>query len=86
MKKFKIMRMLKEFEVPESVICDICKKEFTYEKDEMEIQEFVHIRYIGGYGAVFGDGNLVELDICQHCLKEQFNQFVRINNGVDCNE
>ena len=59
--------------------CDICGREADIEKDWMEFGEFVSIDTIGGYGSVFGDGNSVEIDICQHCLKEQLGKFIRIN-------
>jgi hypothetical protein len=29
-------------------------------------------------GAVFGDGELVELDMCQYCFKKKLGKFVRI--------
>lgn len=50
-----------------SIVCDICKREYT---DDMELQEFVFIDSIGGYNSVFGDGNKIQFDICQHCLKK----------------
>lgn len=56
--------------VPISLICDKCKKEYFYNKDEdiFEIQEFHHINFQGGYSSIFGDGKIVSYDICQHCL------------------
>lgn len=76
MEKFKILRMTKEVSVPDVVICDVCKKEFSYEKDDMEIQEFVYIKFRGGYSSVFGDGTRIQLDICQHCIKEKLGEFI----------
>lgn len=65
-------------EVAVSVVCDVCGKSFSMEDDVFEVQEFVHIRLHGGYGSVFGDGDLVELDMCQHCLKKHLGEYVRI--------
>ena len=59
-----------------SITCDKCGK--TFEND-LEIQEFHHIDYFGGYGSVFGDMNKVECDICQHCLKEMIGDIIRVN-------
>jgi hypothetical protein len=56
--------------IPIKVICDACKKEFDVKDEVFEVQEFVHIREIGGYGSVFGDGESIEYDICQRCLKK----------------
>ena len=46
--------------------CDVCKKKYT---DMYEIQEFYTINLVGGYRSVFGEGNEVNVDLCQHCLK-----------------
>jgi hypothetical protein len=57
-------------QVPSIITCDICKKEYNYATDIMEIQEFQHINIFGGYASVFGDGAKITKDICQHCLKK----------------
>jgi len=64
-----------------SITCDVCDKSYTYntESDNIfETQEFIHISNVVGYGSIFGDGNRIELDICQHCLKEKLGQYIRI--------
>ena len=77
--KYKTIKMLKEINTPDSIVCDVCKKEFPYTNSEMETQEFTMIHYRGGYGSIFGDGNEVELHMCQNCLKEKLGEYVRIN-------
>jgi len=74
----KYKKVMKEQEVYDSVICDKCKTEFYYneQKDELETQEFCYIRFIGGYNSVFGDGNEVKIDLCQHCLKELIGDLI----------
>jgi antitoxin CcdA len=59
-------------------ICDDCGKKVTYEDykngiepDVWEWQEFYHIWFTGGYGSIFGDGEEVKIDLCQHCLKKR---------------
>ncbi|MFH1685049.1 MAG: hypothetical protein ABH983_01970 [Candidatus Micrarchaeota archaeon] len=49
-------------------VCDVCGKEYDPNKDIIEVQEFYHIKFTGGYGSLFGDGSRVECDICQSCL------------------
>lgn len=75
MKTYK--KITQETEVPVSLICDVCKKEYDYEKDVMEIQEFNWIGFTGGYGSVFGDNVTFYLDICQHCLNDKLGQYLR---------
>jgi hypothetical protein len=57
-----------------AIQCDICKKQYT---DILELQEFILIEEVGGYGSVIGDGTAYEVDICQHCFKEKLGQFLR---------
>lgn len=64
--------------VVSSITCDICQRRFSFEDDVFEVQEFTHIRKTGGYGSVFGDGDSIELDMCQHCLKEKLGGYIRI--------
>ena len=57
-----------------TVKCDKCKKEYN---NIMEIQEFVKVRFVGGYSSIFGDGTRVMADICQYCLKEMLDDNYR---------
>ena len=61
----------------ERLKCDVCGKEFDRDGSILEFQEFVEIRFRGGYGSVFGDDDDFECDICQHCLKEKLGAFIR---------
>ena len=55
----------------ESIVCDVCKKEYKKCVEDIELQGFIHIRFTGGWGSVFGDGCSMGADICQHCLKDR---------------
>lgn len=50
------------------ITCDKCKTKYNCKDDEMEIQEFLFIREVGGYNSVFGDGSEISFDICQNCF------------------
>ena len=63
-----------------SIQCDMCEK--VYDAGDLEIQEFHHIRFCGGYGSVFGDGNEITCDICQHCLYKMIGGVCRYNNDA----
>ena len=77
------MREYEEVEIINKQIkaltCDICKNTYKYEipEDIYEIQEFQHLSLTGGYGSIFGDGSICELDICQHCMKEKLEKYIR---------
>lgn len=79
----KYKQVLKTVEEKTTIQCDVCKKEYSIEdmNDCFEIQEFHHICFCGGYDSVFGDGNTIECDICQYCLKELIGPFCRYKEG-----
>jgi antitoxin CcdA len=54
------------------IICDICGAAYDNkpESDDIyETQEFICIDRIGGFNSIFGDGEEIKVDICQHCFK-----------------
>lgn len=63
-----------ESEVLEYVVCDRCKRKFD---NDMDLQEFHFINFLGGFTSVFGDMVEVECDLCQHCLHELIKDFYR---------
>lgn len=60
------------------VTCDRCHREMAPNAQDCEHQERVAIRFRAGYNSVFGDGNLVEADLCQHCVKELLGPWLRV--------
>jgi hypothetical protein len=59
-----------------SYICDRCGREAEAHGGEAE--ELVSIDRVGGYCSIFGDGNRISVDICQHCLKDVLGEWLRI--------
>jgi Fe2+ or Zn2+ uptake regulation protein len=60
--------------------CDRCGKTVSIDDEYEEAQEFLELEERGGYGSVFGDGVLIQLDLCQHCQKELFGEYVRLTD------
>ena len=59
------------------VICDRCGREVAPD-DHHEYEERIAIRFRAGPGSLFGDGSLVELDFCQHCVKDTLGPWLRV--------
>jgi len=79
----KIVKKMTAIETTTAIICDKCGKQ--YDADNiMELQEFHHVRFTGGYLSAFGDMNSVECDLCQYCLKEMIGDFCRITDTDPC--
>ena len=64
----------------DTIVCDCCKTilECGSVFHDMDIQEVLSISKIVGYGSIFGDGNLIQLDLCQHCVKKLLGKYIRI--------
>ena len=64
---------------PASIICDRCGRRAENESDSFEFGEYLSLDHTGGYGSIIGDGTRLELDLCQHCVKELLHPFARIS-------
>lgn len=61
-----------------AAVCDRCGSEM--QKHSGEWEEQISIAFRGGYDSIFDDGNAVELDLCQHCVKEVLGQWLRVTD------
>ncbi|MEK8164829.1 hypothetical protein [Morganella morganii] len=52
---------------------------FMLKKDDPEFHEFLSIDRQVGFGSVFGDGNHLKLDLCQHCVKTLLNSWLSVS-------
>lgn len=59
-------------------ICDRCNREMGSETQDGEWEERISISFRAGYHSIFGDGNLVECDLCQHCVKAILEKYLRV--------
>jgi hypothetical protein len=67
-------------------VCDRCGLEASVDDiQSREVEEFVSIERVGGYCSIFGDGNQISVDICQHCLKDVLGEWLRIRNLIETN-
>lgn len=63
---------------PDTIVCDRCSRELRMNAPDFEHQEHLAIRFRAGSDSVFGDGSLVEADLCQHCVKEALGPWLRV--------
>lgn len=61
-------------------LCDRCGREMLKRACDGEWEERISIAFRGGYNSFFGDGNAVELDLCQHCVRDVLGQWLRITD------
>jgi hypothetical protein len=68
--------------VASTKVCDKCGVRVEIESDPMEAAEFFHWRTEGGYASIWGDGSVVEIDLCQKCAHELLGPYVRITKDA----
>jgi len=64
----------------DGIECSKCKKT-VYADEDLEFQETMHYKTVGGYGSVWGDGNTVEVSLCQYCAYDLFKDFATIHES-----
>ena len=57
--------------------CDVCGKRYSTDEDILEVNEFLHINYRGGYCPAFGDGKTYTCDVCPYCLNRMLGKYMR---------
>ena len=63
---------------PASITCDRCGRSAENEPKNFEFEEYLSIDQVCGYGSIIGDGTRLQLDLCQHCVKELLSPFARL--------
>nr|CBA28254.1 hypothetical protein Csp_A06350 [Curvibacter putative symbiont of Hydra magnipapillata] len=64
-------------------MCDRCGRQAERDDMDCEFHEFMSIQNRAGYGSIFGDGNRVDVDLCQHCVKDTLGAWIRITDPLD---
>jgi len=62
-----------------SITCDKCG--FDILGDDFERYEYFHIHHSCGYGSIFGDGNEINIDLCQVCFKKMIGNIINNQEG-----
>lgn len=60
--------------------CDRCGRHTKKAADDAEFHEFLSVDRQAGYGSIFGDGNRLKLDLCQHCIKDVLSQWMTVSD------
>ena len=58
--------------------CDRCGRAMEEDSGDCEWQERLIISFRAGYGSIFGDGNFVEGDFCQQCIKDVLGKWLHV--------
>lgn len=53
-------------------ICDCCHTEISHPEEALLWRES------GGYNSIFGDGTTLQVDLCQHCIRERLGDILQV--------
>lgn len=62
-----------------AITCDRCRRRVEVDRDDAcELGEWWRMERLGGYASVFGDGAIIQVDLCQQCVKSTLGDWLRI--------
>ncbi|WP_431099006.1 hypothetical protein [Polaromonas aquatica] len=64
--------------VVDQIRCDRCGNEVH--SKESGFEQMTSIGFDAGYGSIFGDGNRVEIDLCEPCLRATLGTWLRVRS------
>jgi hypothetical protein len=62
------------------VVCDRCQITLL---ESVDLGEVLHVRLHAGYGSAWGDGNLVELELCDACTHAMLAPYARVTASAE---
>ena len=63
------------------IVCDRCGKAVQREDSDFELM--TSIGFEAGYASIFGDGNRVEIDLCEPCLRSALGEWLRVTGPAE---
>lgn len=75
------IKIIEAVSVVHQIRCDRCGKEA--ERGEVGFAEMTSIGFDAGYDSIFGDGNRVEVDLCELCLRDTLGAWLRVKTPAD---
>lgn len=75
------LKTIEAVSVVHQIRCDRCGKEA--ERGEIGFVEMQSIGFDAGYDSIFGDGNRVEVDLCEPCLRDTLGAWLRVKTPAD---
>ncbi|MFM0439432.1 hypothetical protein PQQ84_23440 [Paraburkholderia strydomiana] len=61
--------------------CDRCGRRMTPDDPDSEWHERLSVEYRGGLHSIFGDGQAIRIDLCQHCVRDTLGPWLKVESG-----
>ncbi|MDP3245372.1 MAG: hypothetical protein Q8M93_00190 [Polaromonas sp.] len=75
------IKTIEPVSVVHQIRCDRCGKEA--ERGEIAFAQMRRLGFDAGYDSVFGDGNRVELDLCEPCFRDTLGAWLQVRTPAD---
>ena len=75
------IKTIEPVSVVHQIRCDRCGKEA--ERGEIAFAQMRRLGFDASYDSVFGDGNRVELDLCEPCFRDVLGAWLRVRTPAD---
>ena len=75
------LETFKTVSVVHQIRCDRCGKEV--ESGEVGFEQMISIGFNAGYSSIFGDGNRVDIDLCEICVRDTLGTWLQIKTPAD---
>jgi hypothetical protein len=75
------VKTMESVSVVSQIRCDRCGKEA--ERGDLGFQEMTSIGFNAGYASIFGDGNRIEVDLCEPCLRDLLGAWLRVKTQAE---
>lgn len=75
------LKTIEAVSVVHQIRCDRCGK--GAERGEAGFAEMTSIGFDAGYDSIFGDGNRVEADLCEACLRDTLGAWLKVGAPAD---
>ena len=73
--------MFKTVSVVHQIRCDRYGEEAEF--SEFGLDQMTSIGFDTGYGSIFGDGNRVDMDLCETCVRDTLGSWLQVKTPAD---
>ena len=75
------LKTVEAVNVVHQIKCDRCGR--LAKRGEIGFHRMTSIGFDAGYDSIFGDGNRVELDLCEPCLRDTLGTWLRVETHAE---
>ena len=75
-------KIINEIEDVCGFLCSRCGGIFLAGGTDFDYENYLHIEFLAGYGSTWGDGNIVDIVLCDGCSKIILRPFATVTDSL----